>query len=453
VVLVLAMVGLAVRFGGDDGPDHPDAWDPRVADIAAFVEQERGHDFDHPVYVDFLSPADYTKATTTESAGLTDEDREELEQYAGELRAFGVGSGKIDLFTAYNTVADSGTLAYYDPDTERVTVRGTTMTPGLEVTLAHELTHALQDQTFDLDAVDDETDPVAATAFRALAEGDAMRVEDAYTDQELSEKEQSDYDAEYQDEVDESQAATGDVPDYVTATFQAPYALGRPFVALLANAGGNERIDAAFAHPPITGEHLFDPASFLDDEGQEEVDLGVDDEDVIEAGHLSPMNWFLILGERIDPKQAFHAALGWNGDAYAAYDDDGTVCVRAAFVGDTDEDEDEMADAIDDWVDAMPGGEAEAKEIDGHPGLQACDPGTDVDMKVTDGSTTALFLPSLWGFLEADAASGLTTTQSRCYADRVIGGLTYAQITDPDGKAFQTDGFQDQLQAAVLACT
>ena len=53
------------------------------------------------------------------------------------------------------SVSDGGTLAFYDPTDERVRVRGTEMTVGLEVTLVHELTHALQDQHFDLERLNE----------------------------------------------------------------------------------------------------------------------------------------------------------------------------------------------------------------------------------------------------------------------------------------------------------
>ena len=38
-----------------------------------------------------------------------------------------------------------------------------------------------------------------------------------------------------------------------------------------------------------------------------------------------------MLVERIDPKVAFDAALGWNGDAYVLFERDGRACIRAAF--------------------------------------------------------------------------------------------------------------------------
>ena len=35
---------------------YPAAWDPRVVDLVSFVEKQRGLNFEHPVFVDFLDP-------------------------------------------------------------------------------------------------------------------------------------------------------------------------------------------------------------------------------------------------------------------------------------------------------------------------------------------------------------------------------------------------------------
>lgn len=455
-VVTLLVAGAIVVASGtlDRGPDHPDRWDPRVEDLARFVEHTRDLTFDHPVYVDFLSAADYTAATTSDDTGVADQDRAELDRYAGALRALGVGSGEIDLFSAYNQVSDGGTLAFYDPVDQRVRVRGTELTVGLRVTLVHELTHALQDQHFDLDRLyDDELDGGQSTAFRALVEGDAMRVESAYTTDELTSAEQSDYDQEYAGELEASIEATGDVPAFVSASFAVPYALGQPFVMMLANDGGNRRVDDAFAAPPDTEDDLFDPAAYLTEEVDAELDLGLaDDVETFDEGPFGTPSWYLLLAERIDPKAAFAASLGWGGDAYAFFERGGQVCVRAGFVGDTADDEDEMAAALDAWAAAVPGGQAESIEIDGHPGLEACDPGEDVDMELTGRAEDALFLPSLWGFLVADAATILDADGARCYAQAVIDSLTYEEITDPDAAAFADDDFQQTLAQAFDTC-
>jgi hypothetical protein len=439
----------------DPGPDHPDAWDPRVADLVDFVEGARDLDFDHPVFVDFLTADEYTEATTSDEDTIGDEERADLDRFAGALRALGVGSGEIDLFAAYNQVSDAGTLAFYDPVDQRVKVRGTDLTVGLRVTLVHELTHVLQDQHFDLDQLNSEDlDSGAATAFRALVEGDAMRIEDAYTSEELSADEQLAYDDEYASQLEDSAEATGDVPPFVSASFAIPYALGQPFVLMVANDGGNRGVDDAFDAPPDTEDDLFDPTSYLDEEEDEDLDLGLDDDvEPFEEGPLGSPSWYLVLAERIDPKVAFTAALGWGGDAYAFFERDDHVCVRAGFVGDTAADEAEMRAALDEWAAAMPGDLAEVIDIDGHPGIEACDPGEEVDMALTGRTEDALFLPSLWGFLVADAATVLDVDGARCYAQAVLDELTYDEISDPEGAAFQGDGFQETLMEAFQTCS
>ena len=62
------------------------------------------------------------------------------------------------------------------------------------VTVVHELTHALQDQHFDLNKLTDATKTSGAdTALTALIEGDAVRVENKYVDA-LSKADQNAYD-------------------------------------------------------------------------------------------------------------------------------------------------------------------------------------------------------------------------------------------------------------------
>ena len=452
LVLVAGVLAAAAR-SLDRGPDHPDRWDPRVAELAAYVERERDLHFDHPVHVDFLTPTEYTEATT--GGGPSEEDeRADLEVYASQLRALGVASGELDLYEAFNSVVDSGTLAFYDPSDERIRVRGTEITVGLQVTLVHELTHALQDQRFELDRVLDPTlDAGASTAFRALGEGDALRVENAYIEAELDDDQQTAYDEEFAADLADSEAATENVPPYIEATFGAPYALGQPFVTMLFNDDGNAAVDAAFEEPPYTEEHLFDPASFLAGEGASEVDVELPRRsETIEEGPFGATAWYLVLAERIDPKVAFEAALGWDGDHFAAYEQDEEVCVQAVFDGATADDEDEMAAALDAWRDAMPGDRAELVRVGGHPGIDTCDPGEDVDLELTGRSETSLYLPNLWGHLVADASTALDADGCRCYARTVIDELTYEQITDPEGEVYASRPFQQLLDGARGKC-
>jgi hypothetical protein len=77
-VVAAAAVGavLLARDHGPKGPPHPSKWDSRVQKYVDFVEKKRDLEFKHPVYVDFLSDADFTKQVTTDPDKLTDEDRD-----------------------------------------------------------------------------------------------------------------------------------------------------------------------------------------------------------------------------------------------------------------------------------------------------------------------------------------------------------------------------------------
>jgi hypothetical protein len=173
---------------------------------------------------------------------------------------------------------------------------------------------------------------------------------------------------------------------------------------------------------------------------------------VHEEGPLGSPSWFLVLAERIDPSVAFAAALGWGGDHEALVERDGTTCTRAVFRGDTKADETEMGKALDLWLAALPGGKAHRITVEGHPGIDACDPGTDVDMKVTGRSTDVLVLPNVWGYLVAEAAPQLGPQGARCFARHILDGLTYQQLNDPAGQDALTKDVAHRAVGAYAAC-
>lgn len=385
-------------------PDpYPDEWDPRVAQLVEFVEDERGLTFKHPVQVDFLTDAQYTDQARQDASELTDEDRQDLDDSTAMLRALGLVSGDVDLFDASNELADTGTLAFYDPVAERVVVRGTETTVNLEVTLVHELTHVLQDQYFDLerdlvdDAEDDSDDAARSEAFVALVEGDALRIELTYTNQ-LPADERDEYLATYGEELAAAEDNLADVPAALQAFQIAPYILGQPLVELLAAEGGNAAVDDAFADPPSTAEHMLAPLSYLADDGPTSLDTpdlpeGVEDER--DDGELGAVDLFLVLAERIDPLVALDAADGWGNARFVSYEANERTCVRIAVDGDTATDDQELRAALDAWVAATPpeAGASVADLGDGRSLVESCDPGTEVDMS-NDRAVDVLNLPA-----------------------------------------------------------
>ena len=176
LIIGTCVVGGYLLIREPQGNSYPDAWDTKIAPFAEIVEDERGLEFDHPIYVDFLTVKEFQKQVSSDEEDLTAEDRKEIEQSTGMMRAVGLLEGKVDLFESSNKLAKVGTLGYYSYEDERIRIRGEKLTPAVQSTLVHELTHALQDQHFDLGArfkalEDDEG--AASSSFRAVVEGDA----------------------------------------------------------------------------------------------------------------------------------------------------------------------------------------------------------------------------------------------------------------------------------------
>jgi hypothetical protein len=380
IVACLGVTGVAIYLVTDDGGvRHPDEWDERVVDLVAFVEDERGLPFDHPVAVDFLTPAQYSEQTRIDESELSREDRRLIEDGTAPLRALGLVPAGFDALQSANELSDTGTLAYYDPLRERITVRGTEMTPDLRVTLAHELVHVLQDQHFDLDAMLDDGDPMAdrLSGYLALIEGDATRIQEAYVDSLSTDDRESYLDAIGQTSG-EAEEQLGDIPGVLVAMQGAPYALGPSLVELIAVEGGNDAVDDAFEDPPASTEHMVDPRSYFAGDSAHEVTapvLPTGGEQIGEDDRLGALPLFLLLSERIDPLEALTAADGWGGDAYVAYDRGGTVCMDLAVQGDSTRDGEELLRAFQAWVAAGPPGAAEVQSDGDLTLVTACDPG------------------------------------------------------------------------------
>ena len=381
-VLVIAGAGVARAGRGaeqqpaaaaEPKPAHPTAWDPRITDLVAFVEKDRGLTFKEPVFVDFLELEVFKETMVVDPAEVTEAEREEMRQSVGLMRALGLMEGDVDLLATSNQSGAEGTLAYYSAETDRITVRGTALNEHVRATLVHELTHTLQDQHFDLDRI--VNDP--QNWLRAVVEGDASRVEGHWIGQ-LDEAGLAAYEAQANARFEA--ADFSGIPEVMLVLGGAPYNLGGAFVDVLAALGGNPAIDRALQTPPASDEHLLDPFSYVDADMAVSVPvpkLKKGESQIGEPDTFGAFGLFLMLAQRLDIAQAFRAADGWSGDAMVDFERDGRLCSRAAFRGDSDEDTAELAGALDAWVKAMPPGVASTSSVEGLIGFEACDPGLD----------------------------------------------------------------------------
>jgi len=370
LVVVAAGIGLALSARTASGPSWPTA----VAPIAAFVSRDRGLNFKHVVPVHLMSPRVFDARVAAPDVPETGTQRADDRRMAAELRALGLLDGSVNLVRA-QSVDDAGVvLGYYDSGTKALYVRGSDLTPEVRVTIAHELTHALQDQYFGLDRLDNEaTTNGAQSALTALEEGDAVLVEGDYLDSlPLSQQRQ--------DAAEESGPSPGPpaVPAIVEVDGNSPYVLGPDMVGAIYAAGGNRGIDDAFRDPPTTELDVLDPVDYLQHastptmvtprllpgEGQDG-----------SPSDFGAFTLYLMLAARIDAASALHAADGWGGGSMVQFAAGGRSCTRVDLTGRSAAATSALAQTLTEWSAAMPAGQVTFAASGSTLSFTACDPG------------------------------------------------------------------------------
>jgi hypothetical protein len=445
LVLVTAVAAAGVFFVGRDrgpaGPPHPSTWDARVQKYVDFVEKKRDLEFKHPVYVDFLPEEEFTKQVTADRDELSDDDEEELEQFTGMFRALGLIEGEVDLFDESNELQGKGIIGFYSYKDERIRVRGTELTPYVENVLVHELTHALQDQNFDLgkrfeelDKADDANSSAAAQGFRALVEGDGRRIEEKWR-ASLSDAARAALDKEKAAGAKGFKKRSKDIPEVLVTMMAAPYELGQALLAVAVQQGGDSEVDNLFRSPPRTEEQQLDPWTLIaDHQGLLTVpkpDLP-DGVKSFDDGAFGALTLLMVLSERVPTQQALTAVDGWGGDSYAAYEQDGVSCVTVNYRSDSPEDLTQMQTALQAWVAKGPKGSASVVRQDVTLAFTSCDPGKDAAKVASGKSMDAVALALSRTYLSLELVKGgMDVKVARCGADRLVREFTIAQLNNP----------------------
>ncbi len=254
-----------------------------VDTILAFVSKDTGLPIKHEVkrqLVDRDAVVAYLKRSMEE-----DKDTKRLGRSELVLKKFGLIPQNFDLQTFLVALLREQIAGYYDAKTKTVNLLDWLDVEQQRPVLAHELTHALQDQFFDLDQwikageidLDEMTNltPVAiqedevGDARQAVVEGQAMVTLVDYTLQPTG-----------QNVLTAPQIAnalkqgmlvgTPDSPEfqaapiYIKESLTFPYRYGIDFITELLRKGGKERAFAkALANPPSSTRQIMEPATYL----------------------------------------------------------------------------------------------------------------------------------------------------------------------------------------------
>jgi hypothetical protein len=431
-------------------------WDPGVADLAAFVEEARGLEFDHPIPVEFLSPEEFSAEVRGDLAP-TEADRAALEDDVAHFRGFGLLPGEVDLVVVEGDLADAGILAYYDRFEDRIVIRGTEMTPDIQGTVVHELTHALQAQHFDVEAGLDGAE--AETAHTGVMEGDAMRIESEWTFT-LSPEEFEAYDQAVTAAFEDYAAAVAAYPAILDARGSGPYTLGPQLIDVLAADGGNGAVDGALDVPPPSTEQLLDPQAYLDRDEPLQVGEPVLPGAAREPGEpftVGAFELYLVLATRVGPVEALDAVAGWGGDTAITYRSGQRSCVAVAAQGDTPEDDAQLRAAFEDWAAAGPANSARVADGPGNAvSLRSCQSTSEDDAAaVTTDPREALMLLDSRAFFtwQAMEIEGDGVDDALAQSDCLVRALpletlaTLVQTADPPADV------EEALEGARDGCT
>lgn len=340
--------GRTIVVSPDQPPPDLPGIDGEVAaalpEIMRIVQEKRGLLFKEPVQVTLLGDGAF-RARLKEADEADEAAREELKTTERVLQAYGLLDRGVDLDKAAEALLGDAVVGFYDTEEDDLVVRGEKLTPYVRGTFAHELTHALQDQHFDLDREDiEDRDDEASQAFTAVIEGDAVRTEQLYLETLPPEQQK-------QAEMEEMAAGGGISPDIPQILFELigfPYAVGPTFVNEVVANGGQARLDEAFRNPPTTTEEILHPEVFLAGEKPKAVKKPEPDKgkEAIDQGVLGEYGLLLVLGRLLDLQDALPAVQGWGGDRYVAWRDGDRTCARTNLVMDTSEDAREMRTAL-----------------------------------------------------------------------------------------------------------
>jgi hypothetical protein len=255
-----------------------------VDEILQFASQDTGLPIKHKVKRR-LAKRDEVQAYIQKSM-KEDKDAKRLERSSAVLKKFGLLPRNFDLSNFLVTMLREQVAGYYDVKTKTVNLLNWVDVEQQKPVLAHELTHALQDQSFGIekwmkgsteDADNTKNDPSASDiendeesgARQAVVEGEAMVVLLDYslapTGKTLLDSPQI-VDALKQGMVSGTadSPAFRDAPIFLKETLTFPYRYGLDFTGALLKAGGKELAYAgAFKNPPKTTREIMEPETYL----------------------------------------------------------------------------------------------------------------------------------------------------------------------------------------------
>jgi len=259
-LLALLLAGCAAA-----GPNQSPVGQEKIEPVAESIQKVRQLKFVKPVPLVVVKRRDLE--ARSESQIMRHHTDEELRARSAADAFLGFAPNGVDLKSLRNQFFLAYVQGFYDPATKEMVLvsRGYDSAvvndrPG-RIFLAHEFTHALQDQNFGLDReLSDPDNADRASAFRLVAEGDATIAEYAY---DAGAMDSSVLD-ELTSQLDPSHQPSNPSLQLVEGPMISRYADGIKFVAEAYRRGGWQGVDALYTNPPLSMHQILHPADYFD---------------------------------------------------------------------------------------------------------------------------------------------------------------------------------------------
>ncbi len=290
-------------------------WEPKTPlkksirsreEIRAYVLQQMDDEKD--------ARARYASARTAEALGLIPRD-------------FNLDAFLVDLLTEQ-------IAGLYDPKAHEFYIADWIPADEQRMVMSHELTHALEDQHFDIEPWVRAARPNddAELARESVLEGSAMAAMLEYQLQGtgIKLKDLPEFDASI------PAALVGDLsdtpmlkkaPPFVKDSLIFPYFNGLTFSLAVLKSGGYPAFAAVFTRPPANTQQIMHPDLYFDKRTPAllKLDLpaSIPDEGwtLLEENSLGEFGWREVLKQFLDDGSAKPVAAGWDGDIYATFEE------------------------------------------------------------------------------------------------------------------------------------
>jgi hypothetical protein len=260
------------------------------------------------------------------------EEKNPAERYADArtAEAFGLLPRGFDLDTFMVNVLTEQVEGLYDPKAQEFYIADWSPPGDQRMVMAHELTHALEDQHFHIEAWSRAARPNedAELARDAVLEGSAMAAMVDYlmlgTGRSL--KDLPEFDPSMLLGELESTPTLKSAPPFLRDALIFPYISGLNFSAAILRNSGWPMLSGVFEKPPVSTQQIFHPGLYKSGKVPSTVSLPSFEKMLgkdwakLDENILGEFGWKEVLKQFLDDDRAKALAAAWDGDRYATYE-------------------------------------------------------------------------------------------------------------------------------------